>query len=738
MKKKYLLAGLMLLTSFLRASADVDPNFYVYLCFGQSNMEGNATPEAQDKAFVDPRFKMLACVDFSDPKRSMGQWYTAYPPIVRQGTGLGMADYFGRTMVANLPENVSVGVVDVAIGGTSIKGFLQEEVASYVAGEADWFKNMMAAYDNDPYKRLVEMAKIAQQSGVIKGILLHQGETDNGQQDWPLKVKTVYDRLIKDLGLKADETPLFVGETVSQAAGGACWGHNAVIAKVPEVISNSYVISSAGCSQKGDGLHFTAEGYRTMGARYAQKALKLMGIEAEILEPTAGSVMVGSTERTYLQYVPKQLGSKRPLLISCHGMNQDAAYQRDMLKIESVADTAKFITVFPEGEGKSWDLNGRKDINFILKIIDKMVEKYDIDPGRVYLSGFSMGGMFTYHAMNLISDRIAAFAPISGYTMSGVTANANARSIPIIHTHGTADDVVTFDNVQSNLNVWINHNHCKTTPTVTKNYRGASHITRRVWSDGDDGVEVVLMEMAGKGHWISNDNGVLTGDEIWKFCKNYSIKVEWPYVAPSLKPDNRYTSLEEIGTTPFAIVNETDEKALFGSSEQNLGYEDYETAFNDGNTGYLFKLENSSANNGYLLRLMTPDGTPYSIWGSPGYLNSQEVGGWCSFILGLNNQNGQDIVNGAVWEINYVENKGFSLKNVGTGKYLKDTSTAKYDSPTYFSFCTLSETTTDLKPISYMVKTPDDAIYDLLGRRVDEHSLRPGIYIKNRQKIVIR
>jgi poly(3-hydroxybutyrate) depolymerase len=194
--------------------------------------------------------------------------------------------------------------------------------------------------------------------------------------------------------------------------------------------------------------------------------------------------------------VPKNLGLKRPLLISCHGMNQDAPYQKGMLQIESVADTAKFVTVFPQGINNSWDLDGRKDINFILKIIEKMVEQYDIDPGKVYLSGFSMGGMFTYHAMNMIPDRIAAFAPISGYTLNhtgngivnAVTVNANARAIPIIHTHGTSDSVVPFATAQPGLDLWISHNHCNATATVTKNYRGASHITRHAWSGGDNGV----------------------------------------------------------------------------------------------------------------------------------------------------------------------------------------------------------------------------------------------------------
>ncbi len=261
-----------------------DPNFYVYLCFGQSNMEGNATPEDVDKT-VDERFQTLACVNFTSPQRTQGEWYTATPPIVRQGTGLGMADYFGRTMVENLPENIRVGVVDVAIGGTKIEGFMQEEVADYIASmttSEQWLKNYFAAYDNDPYQRLVDMARIAQKAGVIKGILLHQGESNNGQADWPQKVKTIYNRLIEDLNLNATNIPLLVGETVSQAEGGSCWYHNTVIAKVPSVIPNSYVISSANCPQRGDGLHFTAEGYRIMGKRYAQQALKLLGEATDI------------------------------------------------------------------------------------------------------------------------------------------------------------------------------------------------------------------------------------------------------------------------------------------------------------------------------------------------------------------------------------------------------------------------------------------------------------------------
>ena len=92
--KRHLLATLLLLGMATIAHAEVDPNFYIYLCFGQSNMEGNAQPEAVDKQNVDKRFQMLATTNFDTPKRTQGQWYTATPPIVSPQGGLGMADYF--------------------------------------------------------------------------------------------------------------------------------------------------------------------------------------------------------------------------------------------------------------------------------------------------------------------------------------------------------------------------------------------------------------------------------------------------------------------------------------------------------------------------------------------------------------------------------------------------------------------------------------------------------------------
>ena len=301
------------LTQWIGVPDSADPNFQIYLCFGQSNMEGNATPEAQDYENVPERFQVMAAVNFSNPKREMGKWYTAVPPLCRQGTGLTPADYFGRTMCENLPEEVKIGVVHVAIGGTSIKGFMEELCGNYISNEADWFKNIMANYDNNPFRRLVDVAKKAQQYGVIKGILMHQGETDGGMGNWTENVKKVYERLLSELNLSADNVPLLAGETVQSEEGGYCGGFNSVIATLPNVIPTAHVISSKGCKQKGDGLHFTAEGYRIIGKRYAEKMLELLSVSTGI----SGVQPSKATDKHLFDLSGRQVGnSTKGLLIN--------------------------------------------------------------------------------------------------------------------------------------------------------------------------------------------------------------------------------------------------------------------------------------------------------------------------------------------------------------------------------------------------------------------------------------
>jgi hypothetical protein len=154
-----------------------DRDFHIYLCFGQSNLEGGGRIEDQDRV-VDPRFRVLA--DFDVPGRDWkkGQWYTASPPLTRRTRGISLVDAFGKTMVANLPNNIRLGVVKVSVAGTKIELWDKDSYQEYLATADAWKVKFANEYGGNPYVYLVELAKIAQQAGVIKGILLHQGESN--------------------------------------------------------------------------------------------------------------------------------------------------------------------------------------------------------------------------------------------------------------------------------------------------------------------------------------------------------------------------------------------------------------------------------------------------------------------------------------------------------------------------------------------------------------------------------
>jgi len=261
-------AGLVLFVVSLFASEGYsqDPNFFIFLAFGQSNMEGNARPEQQDKTGVSDRFQMLPAVDWPDRSRTKGVWTTAVPPTCRSSTGLNPCDYFGRTLVDSLPAHIKIGIINVSVAGTAIDIYDKANYQSYIAGAESWLKNIANEYGGNPYGRLVEMAKLAQKDGVIRGFLLHQGETDAYNNSWPSKVKTVYNNLISDLSLDASKIPLLAGDLLSP---------NTTVQSLPKTLQNSYVISSSGL-KGADQYHFTADSYREFGKRYAIKMLEIL------------------------------------------------------------------------------------------------------------------------------------------------------------------------------------------------------------------------------------------------------------------------------------------------------------------------------------------------------------------------------------------------------------------------------------------------------------------------------
>lgn len=258
-----------------------DKNFHIYLCLGQSNMEGAAKPEQQDLEGVSERFVVMNAVDSEKDNWMIGEWRKAVPPLVRPNTGLTPIDYFGRTLTEQLPDSIRVGVIVVAVGGIHIDAFMPDSIGSYIEHRAPgWMKDWLKAYDNDPYDRLLVMARQAKKEGIIKGILLHQGESNTGDPRWAEKVQTVYNKLLNDLHLDAEKVPLLAGEVVQANGKGVCIGANKMIDALPRTIKTAHVISSEGCTNGPDNLHFDAAGYRMLGRRYGECMLRLLGYKS--------------------------------------------------------------------------------------------------------------------------------------------------------------------------------------------------------------------------------------------------------------------------------------------------------------------------------------------------------------------------------------------------------------------------------------------------------------------------
>ncbi|MEZ6134583.1 MAG: endo-1,4-beta-xylanase [Pirellulaceae bacterium] len=287
----------------VKMNAEVDPNFHIYLCFGQSNMESGGRMDDTDRE-VDERFLVLADFDNADRGWEKNNWYHAIPPLAARGRGICMVDSFGKTLVAGLPKNVRVGVIKVSVPGCKIELFDKDSFQSYIENERDWMKNIVKGYGDNPYEYLVSMGKAAQQHGVIKGILLHQGESNTGDKAWPQKVKTVYDNLMQDLNLKPEEVPLLAGEMVNADQQGQCASMNEIVAELPKTISNAHVISSAGCPTN-DRLHFNSEGSRIFGSRYGEKMLSLLRVDASTNSPQPEPVSAAPVVEVHIDRIIK-------------------------------------------------------------------------------------------------------------------------------------------------------------------------------------------------------------------------------------------------------------------------------------------------------------------------------------------------------------------------------------------------------------------------------------------------
>lgn len=258
---------------------------------------------------------------------------------------------------------------------------------------------------------------------------------------------------------------------------------------------------------------------------------------------------VSVSGRDVYVYAPSGLAENSPLLLSLHGANQDPDYQQSNTHWETVADTAGFVVAYPKGgEGYSaWDISGDQDTKWISAVIDQLVKDYKLNPKRVYLSGFSMGGMFSYHAISKIADKIAAIAPCSGTNVYG--ASKAQRPMPIFHPHGTKDDVLNYSQVDGFLKNYRDQFKCPSQAEVKENYPNSENsATLYSWGPCDNGVYIKHLKLEGRMHSPSKADI----SDIWNFVKGYDV--DGPIGAAPASSSSEVASSSDVAKSSSSVA----------------------------------------------------------------------------------------------------------------------------------------------------------------------------------------
>lgn len=362
-------------SSFTTVHAAPDPNFHIYIAYGQSNMGGTANAESADKV-EHPRFKIFATQKCSDKGRNtLGEVYPAVPSLFNCGQTISIADWFGRTMVDSMPD-VTIGIIPVAVGGASIKLFDKDQYASYLSSAETWLQNYAKEYasDGNVYKAIVDIAKKAQQVGVIKGFIFHQGETDGGYSDWPKIVKKTRDDILSELDMSSDTVPFVAGELLRS---GCCYSDR--VSKLPNTMDNTYYATSEDLEGNGvDRYHFNHNSYVTFGKRYAEKMLQAIvrtPVEPVPQQPFA-SIVDGKAVAGDPATIPGKIeaenydingiGSGNTSYKDDDSENKGKEYRNDGVDIEKITDSYA-IGYTIEGEWLEYTVNVKKESEYSIK-----------------------------------------------------------------------------------------------------------------------------------------------------------------------------------------------------------------------------------------------------------------------------------------------------------------------------------------------------------------------------------
>ena len=228
----------------------------------------------------------------------------------------------------------------------------------------------------------------------------------------------------------------------------------------------------------------------------------------------------GIIQRQYLVLSPADVptSTRLPVVIVLHGLGFDRFAMSRTADWAGAVARDHFLAVFPQGVLNSWNagpccppatLGGVDDVGFLDRVVGQLVGRPDVDRARLYLTGFSNGGIMTYTMACARPELFAAVAPMAGTNLSGC---APAQPVPLLHMHGDPDPTVPYDGrftlsqllstakfppVPDSVAAWAKADGCDADASTTT---APGPVTTRRWHGCADDTRVELITYPGNGH----------------------------------------------------------------------------------------------------------------------------------------------------------------------------------------------------------------------------------------------
>jgi len=280
------------------------------------------------------------------------------------------------------------------------------------------------------------------------------------------------------------------------------------------------------------------------------------------------SITHDGLERTYRIHIPPSFNKtiQMPLVLALHGgmgTAEDMEEQLTLSGFNNLSDKEGFIVVYPDGIEKHWN-DGRKnvsyrthqekidDVGFISALIDNITEEFNIDPGRVYVTGMSNGAMMSYRLACEIPEKIAAIAPVTGAIPEDIVPQCSpSKPVSVLAISGTDDPLVPWEggditslflhkplgkvlSVPDSVNYWVIHNNCPPIPNITwlpdLDPGDDTRVRREIYGESDERTKVILYAIEGGGHTWPDGLQYLSESRIGKTCHDINAnEIIWEF-----------------------------------------------------------------------------------------------------------------------------------------------------------------------------------------------------------------